>query len=111
SRLVRESVSWSIVSMELGPRRIVFDLLRQETEPGFVVQCHIGQDFAVECDSGGLQTVDELAVRDSVLLARSRNAHNPKRAEVTLLLFPADVGELQPALDGFLRSSVQLALG
>jgi hypothetical protein len=55
--------------------------------------------------------VHELAVRYADGPAGRVDAHNPQSAVIALLVFPANVGELESAFDGFLRRSVQFALG
>src|SRR5579883_149196 len=83
----------------------------QQPKPGLVRGGHFGQHFTVEPDAGSLQPMHELAVRNSGIPAGGVNAHNPQRPVIALLVFAAGIGELQPPLDRFLRSPVQLAFG
>src|SRR5271170_5945224 len=85
-------------------------LLHECGEAGSVIYSDVRQHLAVELDSGGLKTVDELRVADVVDLGRGIDAHDPERAVLALLLFASAVGELQSALDGFLRCLVELRL-
>jgi hypothetical protein len=48
----------------------------------------------------------EFAVGNIGCAARRIDARDPQGAEIALLLLPADVGELQPPLDGLLRGSI-----
>src|ERR1700733_12431104 len=73
-----------------------------------VVHREIGQDLAVQLHSRGLEAVNELRVADAVHLGGGVDAHDPQRAVLPLLLLAAAVGELQSALDGFLRRLVEL---
>src|SRR4051794_10957159 len=71
----------------------------------------IGQDLAIELDSGLFESIDQLRIARAVQLSGGRDAHDPQRAELALLLTTADVGELQAALHGFLRRLVELGFG
>src|SRR5271170_1136735 len=86
-------------------------LLHECGEAGSVIYSDVRQHLAVELDSGGLKTVDELRVADVVDLGRGVDAHDPERAVLALLLLASAVGELQSALDSFLRCLVELRLG
>ena len=52
--------------------------------------------------------MNELRIADAIELGGCPNADDPERAKLTLLLAAADVGELEAALDGFLRCLVKL---
>jgi hypothetical protein len=69
------------------------------------------QNLAVEFDAGQLQSVHEFAVGEASLARGGADANDPQRAEITLLAFTADIGEFQRAFHGFLRGTVQFALG
>src|SRR5215469_15111442 len=75
------------------------------------MQRHIRQNLAVQIQPGGLQAVQELAIGNARVAAGSVDAHDPQRAVLALLVLSAYVGELQAALDRFLRGAMQLALG
>src|SRR5579871_2012902 len=68
----------------------------------------VGQNLAIQFHAGFLEPVNELRVAGAVQLAGSRDAHDPQRAELALLLLAAGVGKLEAALDGFLGSLVEL---
>jgi hypothetical protein len=70
-----------------------------------------GQNFAVQVETRGFQTVYELAIGKSGLAACGVNTHNPKRAIIALLVFPPDIGELQTPLHRFLGCAIEFALG
>ena len=72
---------------------------------------NVGQDFAIELIAGLLEAADELRVACAVQLGGGGDAHDPERAKLTLLLAAAGVGELESALDGFLRCLVELGFG
>src|ERR1700761_8371632 len=80
-------------------------------EAGGVVHCDVGENLAVEVDIRLLEAVDELRVADAVDLGGGIDTHDPERAVLTLLLLAAAVGELESALDGFLRCLVELRFG
>jgi hypothetical protein len=52
--------------------------------------------------------MNELRIADAIELGGCTDADDPERAELTLFLAAADVGELEAALDGFLRCLVKL---
>ena len=58
----------------------------------------IGEDLAVELNSGFLEAADEPAVADAVVNATGIDAHDPQRAELTLLLAASDERGFQSAL-------------
>src|SRR6185437_2933580 len=83
-------------------------LLDEGGEACRVVHGNVGQDFAVELDSGCLEAVDELRVADAVDFSGGIDAHDPERAVLALLLLASAVSELHAALDGFLGGLVEL---
>src|SRR5271157_5700545 len=85
-----------------------FRLLHESGEACGVIYGDVGQHLAVELDSGGLETVDELRVADVVDLGGGIDAHDPERAELAFFLLASAVSELQSALYGFLRCLVEL---
>ena len=75
-------------------------LFAQRRKPGGIVDRQIGQDLAIQFDAGLLQSIDELAVADTVQLGGGADAHNPDRTELALLLLAAALGELQSTFYG-----------
>jgi hypothetical protein len=53
----------------------------------------------------------EFAVRKTGFARGCADSYNPQRAEIAFLALAACVGELQGALNSFLRGTVQLAFG
>ena len=69
---------------------------------------NVGQDLAVQLVAGLLQAIDQLRIAKVVKLSCGRDAHDPQRAELALLLFATRVSELQATLYGLLRCLVEL---
>ncbi|HVW87100.1 MAG TPA: hypothetical protein VHB50_20580 [Bryobacteraceae bacterium] len=75
------------------------------------IRCRrFGKHLAVELDPGNFQSMHELAVRKACLTRGCADAYNPEGAILPLLLLAAGIGELESALDSFLRGAVQFAL-
>ena len=91
-------------------RRSALRPFHQSAEPCFVCGGDFGQHLSVQVDTGLLQTVHELAVRNARRPASSIDADNPQRTEFALLVFAANVAMTERAFDRFLGGAVQLAL-
>src|SRR5918998_4649362 len=57
-----------------------------------VAHGYVGQNLAVDLDAGLLEAVHELAVGESLLAGGGVDAHDPKAAEVALLVATVPVG-------------------
>src|SRR5215471_12660146 len=106
----------SLLFLQGRPRRFLdrqrrFRQLRQIAERAFVVQGDLRQDLAIQVHARGLQAVHELAVGNAGCPAGCIDTDDPQRAIVALLVLASDIGELQSALDRFLRRAMQLTLG
>src|SRR6185437_4821041 len=110
---LQAAFSASHISIELRGlcRQRRLRLFHQPREAFGVVDGDISQYLAVQFYAGLLQPVDELRIAGAVELAGCGDADDPQRAELALLLAPAAIGELQAALDGFLRCLVELGFG
>src|SRR3954468_9404406 len=71
-------------------------------ERGPLVHGDVGQDLAVQIDSGELQPVHELAVGEAFGPHRGVDALNPQGAEAALLHLAVAIGILAGLLDGLL---------
>src|SRR5579859_4554011 len=80
-------------------------------EAGGVFHGNVGQDFAVEGNSRGLQAMDQLAVGDAVLASSGANTLNPQAAILALLYAAVALCVAIRAIGRFLRGLVELALG
>src|SRR5918993_218585 len=67
-----------------------------------LVHRDVGQDLAVEIDSGELQAVHELAVGQAFLADGGIDALDPERSERALLHLAVAIGVLAGLLDGLL---------
>src|ERR1700728_1039466 len=86
-------------------------LLYQPCKAGCVLHSDIGQDLAIQLDASLFQSIDQLRIAEVVELGCSRDADDPQRAELALLLTAAGGGELEAALYCFLGCLVELGLG
>src|SRR5882757_9507097 len=91
--------------------RECFGLFGELREAGGVLYGHIGQDFAVEGNSRGLQAMDQVAIGDAVLAGSGADALNPQPAILTLLHAAVAKCVAIRAIGCFLRGLVELALG
>src|ERR1700733_3989864 len=80
----------------------------KSSKTGSIVGGDIGENLAVEAVAGKFKAVDKGRVAHAVDPAGCVDADDPERAELSLLLFASGVGELERALDGLLRSLVEL---
>lgn len=80
-------------------------------ELGFVRGSGFGEDFTVQSEARQLQPVHKCAVGETGGARCGADTNDPKRTEIAFLALAAGIGELERALDGFLRGTVQLALG
>src|SRR6187397_1369709 len=85
--------------------------LGEHLERGRMIHSQVREALAIEADTGGLETVDELAVAQSVQPRGRVDAHDPHAAEIALLAAAAGVGIVQRLVDGLLGGLIQLALG
>jgi len=85
-------------------------LVDESGEASCVLDGDVGEDLAVQFDASLLQAVDQLRVAEVIQLGGSRDAHDPQRTELALLLLAACVGKLQAALDGLLGCLIELGL-
>src|SRR5689334_7750690 len=69
-----------------------------------------GEAFAVERDSGVLQSVYQLPVRETVLARGRVDAHDPETAEIAFLAAAADKRVFQRGIDRLFGCAIQLAL-
>src|SRR5580698_1018394 len=81
---------------------------REGGEACGVIGGDVGQDLAIELVACLLEAVDEGRVAHAVQLGCGADTDDPERAELTLLLFTAGVGEHESALDGFLGCLIEL---
>jgi len=88
-----------------------FHLLDDQRELRFIGLGGLRQNFAIQFETGQLHPVHEFAVGEAKVARRGADADNPQRAEITLLALASRVGELERALNGFLRGTVQFAFG
>ena len=86
----------------------VLGLIDQHVERRFIPNCNVGQDLAIEIDSGGLEPLYEAAVADACIAAGCIEAHDPETAHLGLLLFPVTVGILPGMLDSLLGVAEEL---
>src|SRR5438477_5954796 len=90
-----------------GPAESALRLLGEALKSGWIFDCDVCQDLAVEFDAGFFQTVDERAVAHIVQFRGGSDADDPQRAVLALALFPAGVGELQSAVYGLFGRTVE----
>ena len=76
---------------------------RERRECRRIIGCNFRQHLAIEFYSGLLQSVDELAVADSVQLSGGVDAYDPDGTVLALLLLATRVSELESALDALFR--------
>jgi len=88
----------------------LFSLGYERSKSRGVVDRNVRQDLSVQIDTGALEPVDELTVRDLGHAAGGIDSNDPERAEVPLLQPAADIAITQRFLDGFLGRSIQLGL-
>src|SRR6266700_856088 len=91
-----------------GPAESALRLLGEAFKRGSIVNGQVRKNLAIQFYSCCLQSMNKLAVAQPVQLGRSADAHNPQRAVLALFLFSSRVGELQGAVYGFFRRTVQL---
>src|SRR5579862_373364 len=96
--LASPSFSFSVLS---GPEAR-FGLLDDTPECGFIENGEVGEDLAIDLDTGFLQARHELAVRHSRCAGARVDAGDPQRAEITLLVAAVAVGVLPRAHHRFL---------
>src|SRR5262245_40601410 len=71
----------------------------------------LGEHLPIERHAGRLEAGDERAVGEPVLTRGGVDADDPQTTEVALLAAAADERVLERGIDGFLRRTIQLALG
>src|SRR5580704_6703231 len=87
-----------------------FGLVHQRTKRRRILHRQVGENFAIQFNTGLFETVDESAVGNFGLTASRTNADNPKRAEIALLQAASNIAVPQRLLHGFLGGAMQLAL-
>src|SRR5581483_896602 len=102
--------AWVLRGWRVG-LRCRLRLLAKLGEPRGIVHRQVSEDLAVEFHPALSQPADELAVAHAVLAASRGNANDPQRTELALLLPPARIGKLQPALNRLLGCAVKLGFG
>ena len=70
----------------------VLNLFNNSLECGGIVQCKVGEDFAVDFDTCLVDEAHELGVRKILKTGCSVDTLDPQRAEVTLLVLAVTVG-------------------
>ena len=68
-----------------------FGFFDQSSKCRGVIDGEIGKDFAIQHDSGFFETVDELAVVESLLTACRIDTDGPQTSVLTFFLFASDV--------------------
>jgi hypothetical protein len=86
-----------------------FDSLDYGIEALRIGDGNLAQHFSIQRDVGLLQAVDELAVSDAPLPARSVQSRNPETAEIPFLAFAPDSGIDIRSYSGFLGQPDQVA--
>src|SRR5215217_2355817 len=84
-------------------------LLRNRGERFRLPHREVGEHLAIDLDAGGVQSVDEHAVRHVVLPRRGVDTHDPEAAEIALLVLAVAIRVAPAALHGFLRGLPELA--
>ena len=90
--------------------QLLFRLINKGGEGCAVCDCDFGEHFAVEVDSGFLETVHEPRIVDVVEAAGRRNTGDPDSAEVALFMFSADIRIGQRFHDCLIGNSIICAL-
>src|SRR6516165_3906223 len=93
-----------------GPLREGLSPLDELCETSGVAYGHVCQNFAVDRDAGCLQTVDQLAVGDTVETGGGTDALNPQAAVFAFLDATIALGIAIRTIGGFLSGLVELAL-
>src|SRR6266496_742732 len=96
-----------LLRLRSGQAQSALCLLGEALKSGWIFDCQIGKDFAVQSDAGFLEAVDERAVAHAVQLGGGADAHDPQRPVLTLALVATAVGALQPAPNGFFGRAVE----
>jgi len=86
------------------------DLLDKSGEGLGSVDGQVGQDLAVKLDVEPLQTVDETAVAQPVLLRGSLYPDDPEAPEIPFFVAPVAIGIEKGLLYGFLGRPIVVAL-
>src|SRR5882724_3520063 len=83
----------------------------EQREGRSVFDGNVGEDFTVEGNTGGFQTMDQLAVGQAVVPCGGANTLNPKLAILAFFDAAVALGIAIGAIGRFLRGLVELALG
>src|SRR5260370_33055226 len=98
---MRRAASLPVAKYESGLRCSFrerrFCLRREAGKCSRVLYGDVGEDLAIQLHSTLLQSVDELAVTQTVQLGSRADTHDPDGAVLPLLLLASGVGEFQCA--------------
>src|ERR671923_1636429 len=97
-----------VVVLHPSPAESALRLLGEALKGAGIIDGQISKNFAIQLHATLLQTVDELAVAQPVLLGCSPNTYDPQRAELAFFLAAAGVGKFQPTLDRFFGRAIEL---
>src|SRR6185312_14217880 len=88
-----------------------FRLVDEQRELRGIGRSGFRENLSVEVDAGELEAMHQGAVSETGFAGGGADADDPEGAVFALLLFAADIGELEGAFYRFLRGTVQFAFG